>query len=207
MNKEQLLDLTERVKIVAGVKLPVIVGSQSLYGVTPHVPDIVKRSVECDYLLLSAGPPAFRAVIEQIGFASSFQETHGYYADAVGLATVVLPTGWQERLVPLADAAGNLRAYCLEVHDTCVSKLMAGREKDFAFIKELLDRGLVDMNTLIARAELVADMPQSDALSPRLEKLEVYLKATRPSHDVRPVQQLLSRLRGGADGHREEPSK
>ena len=116
---------------MAGVELPVIVGSQSLYGVTHHVPDIVKRSVECDFLLLAVGPPAFRAVIEQIGFASSFQETHGYYADAVGLATVVLPTGWQERLVPLADEAGNLRAYCLEVHDTCVSKLMAGREKRF----------------------------------------------------------------------------
>lgn len=74
--------------------------------------------------------------------------------------------------MPLADEAGNLHAYCLEVHDTCVSKLMAGREKDFAFIKELLDRGLVEIDTFIARAELVADMPQSDALSPRLEKLE-----------------------------------
>lgn len=207
MNREQLLDLTERVRLVAGVDLPVIVGSQSLYGVTPHVPDIVKRSVECDFLLLAAGPPAFRAVIEQIGFASSFQETHGYYADAVGLATVVLPTGWQERLVPLADEAGNLHAYCLEVHDTCVSKLMAGREKDFAFIKELLDRGLVDMETLIARAALVADMPQSDALVPRLERLEAYLKAARPAHDVRPVQHLLSRLRGGTGGQREEPSR
>lgn len=192
---------------MAGVELPVIVGSQSLYGVTTHVPDIIKRSVECDFLLLAAGPPAFRAVIEQIGFASSFQETHGYYADAVGLATVVLPTGWQERLMPLADEAGNLRAYCLEVHDTCVSKLMAGREKDFTFIKELLNRGLVNLGTFIARAELVADMPQSDALSPGLEKLEAYLKVARPPHDVRPVQQLLARLRGGVRGQREEPSK
>lgn len=206
MNREQLFDLTERVKLVAGVELPVIVGSQSLYGVTSHVPDIVKRSVECDFLLLAASPPAFRAVIEQIGFASSFQETHGYYADAVGLATVVLPKGWQERLVPLTDEVGTLRAYCLEVHDTCVSKLMAGREKDFTFIKELLDRRLVEMKTLSDRAELVADMPQSDALTPRLEKLEAYLKAGRPSHDVWPIQQLLMRLRGGISGQREEPS-
>ena len=195
MNKEQLFDLTERVKLVAGVELPVIVGSQSLYGVTSQVPDIVKRSVECDFLLPSVGPSAFRAVIEQIGFASSFQETYGYYADAVGLATVVLPTGWQERLMPLTDEAGNLHAYCLEVHDTCVSKLMAGREKDFAFIRELLDRGLVGMETFIARAELVADMPQSNALRPRLEKLEAYLKSARPAHDVRSIQLLLTRLR------------
>lgn len=194
MNKEQLFDLTERVKLVAGVELPVIVGSQSLYAVTSQVPDIVKRSVECDFLLLAVGPPAFRAVIEQIGFASSFQETHGYYADAVGLATVVLPTGWQERLVPLTDEAGNLHAYCLEIHDTCVCKLMAGREKDFFFIKELLDRGLADMETFIARAELVADMPQSNALFPRLEKLEAYLKVARPAHAVGPIRQLLNRL-------------
>ena len=109
--------------------------------------------------------------------------------------------------MPLTDEAGYQHAYCLEVHDTCVSKLMAGREKDFAFIKELLDRGLLDMETFIARAELVVDMPQSNALSPRLEKLEAYLKVARPVHDVRPLQRLLTRLRGGTSGHREEPFK
>jgi uncharacterized protein (UPF0254 family) len=44
VNREQLFDLTERVKLVAGVELPVIVGSQSLYGLTPHAPDIGKVS-------------------------------------------------------------------------------------------------------------------------------------------------------------------
>jgi hypothetical protein len=195
VNKEQLLDLTERVKLVAGMELPVIVGSQSLYAVTSLVPDTVRRSVECDFLLLAASPPAFRAVIEQIGFASSFQEEHGYYADAVGLATVVLPAGWRERLLPLLDETGSLRAYCLEIHDTCVSKLMAGREKDFAFIKELLERGLADMWTLVERAELVADMPQSDALLPRLEMLATYLKEARSALDVGPLKGLVKRLR------------
>lgn len=131
MNREQLLDLSERVKQVAGVDVPIIVGSQSVYAVTPLVPESVRQSVECDFLLQAAGAQVYKAVIEQTGFASSFQEKHGYYADAVGLATVVLLAGWQERLVPLTDESGQLRAYCLEVHDTCVSKLMAGREKDF----------------------------------------------------------------------------
>jgi hypothetical protein len=58
VNREQLFDLTERVKLLAGVELPVIVGSQSLYAVTPYVPDIVKRSVECDFIPLAVGPPA-----------------------------------------------------------------------------------------------------------------------------------------------------
>jgi hypothetical protein len=195
VNKEQLLDLTERVKLVAGVELPVIVGSQSLYAVTSQVPDSVRRSVECDFLLLAAGPPVFRAVIEQIGFASSFQETHGYYADAVGLATVVLPSGWQERLVPLTDEAGRTHAYCLEVHDTCVSKLMAGREKDFTFIKELLNRGLADMSTFLSRAETILDMPQSAALLPRLERLLGYLKSDRFSLDLGTLRQLIADIR------------
>ncbi|HEX8072058.1 MAG TPA: DUF6036 family nucleotidyltransferase [Pyrinomonadaceae bacterium] len=195
MNKEQLLDLTERVKLVAGVELPVIVGSQSLYAVTSQVPDSVRHSVECDFLLLAAGPPVFRAVIEQIGFASSFQETHGYYADAVGLATVVLPPGWQERLVPLTDEAGRTHAHCLEVHDTCVSKLMAGREKDFTFIKELLNRGLADMVTFLSRAETILDMPQNAALLPRLESLVGYLKSARSSLDLSLLQQLVAKLR------------
>jgi hypothetical protein len=77
---------------------------------------------------------------------------------------------------------------------------MAGREKDFAFIKELLDCGLVEMETFIARAELV-DMPQSNALRPRLEKLEAYLKAARLAHDVRLIKQLLTRL-----SSRQQPS-
>jgi hypothetical protein len=51
------------------------------------------------------------------------------------------------------------------------------------------------METFIARAELVADMPQNNALQPRLEKLEAYLKAARPAHDVRPLQQLLTSLK------------
>ncbi|HEX8457242.1 MAG TPA: hypothetical protein VF656_08095 [Pyrinomonadaceae bacterium] len=51
------------------------------------------------------------------------------------------------------------------------------------------------METFIARAELVADMPQSDALYPRLEKLEAYPKAARPAHDVQPIQRLSTRLR------------
>lgn len=181
--------------MVTGVELPIIVGSQSLYATTTQVPDSVKRSVECDFLLLSAGAPAFRAVIEEIGFASSFQETHGYYADALGLATVVLPTNWQERLLPLTDESGKTHAYCLEIHDTCVSKLMAGREKDFVFIKEVLDRGMADVGTLVERAELVTDMPQSNALLPRLEALENHLKGARSTHDLHPLRQMIKRLR------------
>ena len=83
------------------------------------------------------------------------------------------------------------------MHDTCVSKLMAGREKDFAFIKELLDRGLADIETFVPRAILVADMPQSNALSPRLRSQSSSRKSRRQGIPDREKGLLL--LTGGGD--------
>ncbi len=97
--------------------------------------------------------------------------------------------------MPLTDEAGKTHAYCLEVHDTCVSKLMAGREKDFTFIKELLDRGLADMKAFTSRAEMMRDTPQSAALLPRLERLIGHLKSARSSLDLSPLQRLISDIR------------
>jgi hypothetical protein len=151
VRKEQLLDLTERVSAITGIEIPIIVGSQSIYAATEHVPESVRKSYECDFLLLLVPRSAFTDVMEQVGVASDFQDRTGYHADPVGLATIVLPTGWQERLVPLTNEAGNVQVHCLEVHETCVSKLLAGRDKDFAFIKELLDRSLAEMETFVAR--------------------------------------------------------
>jgi|GEM_PF-5720573 len=97
--------------------------------------------------------------------------------------------------MPLTDKAGHTRAYCLEIHDTCVSKLMAGREKDFMFIKELLNRGMADMDTFLSRAETILDMPQSAALLPRLESLVGYRKSARSPLDLSPLRQLIADLR------------
>jgi len=90
VKKEQALKLAERVSELTGIAVPIIVGSQSLYAVTDDVLEAVKQSVECDFLLAAASTEAFRKVITEIGFASEFQAKTGLYADALGLATVVL---------------------------------------------------------------------------------------------------------------------
>ncbi len=99
MKKEQLLDLTRRVGTITGSNIPIIVGSQALFAVTEDVPGSVRESIECDYLLASA--EAIRTVIKELGLFSEFQNSTGYFADALGLATVVLPPGWEARLQPL----------------------------------------------------------------------------------------------------------
>lgn len=58
-----------------------------------------------------------------------------------------------------------------KIHDIAVSKLIAGREKDFVFLKELLIREIISLDVFLERAKLVAAMPQSEVLISRLEIL------------------------------------
>lgn len=74
----------------------------------------------------------------------------------MSLSTATLPTGWEERLTSFDDPeAGESKAVCLEPHDLVVSKLVAGREKDYRFAGALLDAGLIQAEVLSARAELL----------------------------------------------------
>ena len=47
----------------------------------------------------------------------------------------------------------GVTALCMEPHDLCVAKLLAGREKDVAFVRALLAAGLVDRSTILARLD------------------------------------------------------
>ena len=64
----------------------------------------------------------------------------------MSVETAVLPTGWQDRLVPVRNEnTGGGTGLCLEIHDLAVSKLVAGREKDVDFIGGLLRHRLVQV--------------------------------------------------------------
>ena len=194
MKKEYLLDLIQRVSELTGIVAPVIVGSQSLFAVTENVPAIVKDSVECDFLLASGGIQAIQIVNETLGILSPFSVAHGYFADGLGLATVVLTPGWKDRLLSLADEHGQVVAHCLEPHDAAVSKLMAGREKDFIFILTLLDSRLITLATLIERAALIQDTASAGALLPRLKKLLDHLRGHYRNQELQPLLELISQL-------------
>lgn len=88
------------------------------------------------------------------------------------MATVILPTNWQERLQLFKDENGETIAFVAEIHDIAVSKLIAGREKDFLFLNELFIREFIEIDVFIERVLLVKDMPQSSILVSRLESLE-----------------------------------
>jgi hypothetical protein len=86
--------------------------------------------------------------------------------------TAILPTGWQSRLVRIQNPNTDLKVgYCLDLHDLAISKLAAGREKDWPFVAEMIRHGFVEVDKLIA---LTAITPFSNRV-----KLSAWLNAQR----------------------------
>jgi len=136
-----------------------VIGSQAILASfdEAELPEEATRSIEADVAFLE--DPDERksdAVDGAIGEHSRFHETFGVYGQGVSVQTATLPAGWRERLVAFDDpAAGASKAICLDPHDLVVSKLVAGREKDFEFARALVSARLVRVDTLLARAELL----------------------------------------------------
>jgi hypothetical protein len=149
---------------ITGEKQFIIVGSQSLHGRHPDLPDEILRSVEVD---LIATQDANRTEwLNAIGVDSPFHQEFGYYADPVDESTATLPRGWKGRLVNLAAGdTGGVRGLCLDPHDLAISKYAARREKDIDFTRELARRALVDKDRLL---KLVDITPVSGEVKARI---------------------------------------
>jgi len=191
VRKLDLFELVRQIKTIAPEETPIIVGSQAVHAITPLLPEIVQQSIECDFLFTGGKSKTRIEVNKKLGVFSQFQLEHGFYADALGLATVILPTGWQERLKPFEDENGNVIAFCAEIHDIAVSKLIAGREKDFLFLKEAFLREYILIDQFLERAKLVGSMPQSEVLVSRLENLVKFI----PKSYVSDVRKMLAELK------------
>ncbi len=165
MRKQNLFDLTFEVRKIIK-KLPLIVGSQAIFAVTDFPPEIVRRSVECDYLLQKDLANLRPILTEKLGIFSDYQQQTGFFADILGLAT-----DWEKRLVELKNNKSETIAFCVEIHDVAVSKLMAGREKDFEFLLVSFQSDYLKVETFVERAEMILTSPSSEALLPRVKNL------------------------------------
>lgn len=79
-----------------------IVGSQAiLASFDEHeLPPEATASVEADVTFIDGDEEKADRVEGAIGEASQFHQSFGYYGKGVGLSTAVLPSGWEDRLVP-----------------------------------------------------------------------------------------------------------
>lgn len=82
------------------------------------------------------------------------------YAQGVGQHTARLPTGWQHRVVAVHNEnTGGVTGLCLERHDLCVSKLLAGRPKHLEFCRAFIEARFVSPSELLTRLGDTAPRP------------------------------------------------
>jgi len=126
----------------------VVIGSQAILAKFPDPPRFLAYSNEVDVYPLHA-PEKADLIDGSIGELSMFHDTYGYYAHGVAPETAVLPLNWQERAVRL-ETAGMEGAIglCLHPLDVAYSKLAAGRDKDIAFIREMIRCDLIKGGSL-----------------------------------------------------------
>jgi len=89
----------------------------------------------------------------------------------VGPETAVLPRRWAERLIAVhTPATRGATGWCLEPHDLCVAKLVAGRDKDLRFVGAAIKRDIVSLALLRERLALTAIEDE------RLERVQGWLE-------------------------------
>ena len=145
----------------------IIIGSQAILGQYPHAPEALLRSMEADIYPKNKSHLA-DLVDGSIGELSPFHETFGYYAHGVARDTVVLPDGWEQRLIPVKNEnTAGITGWCLEIHDLIISKYAAGRERDFEFTSEAINQGLVEKKILRQRVSM---LPVEESIKDRILK-------------------------------------
>ncbi len=166
MRREEFEHAIRAAGAVLDVRELLVIGSQALHAsVAGELPPEASRSVEVDVAALRDDVEGRMAdlIDGSIGEASMFHATFGYYVQGVVETTAVLPAGWRERLVRFETPGTNgVVAWCLEPHDLWVAKAIAGRPKDLAFCRALLDR------TLVIGERLRERLAQVDALDARV---------------------------------------
>jgi hypothetical protein len=180
MKKRQVDHALRAAGRITGEKQFIIIGSQSLHGKHPELPDEILTSFEVD--LIAPKNADRTAWLNVIGIESPFHETFGYYVDPVDGKTPILPRGWKGRLVnlPPGDTEG-VKGLCLEPHDLAIAKYAAFREKDLIFTRELVRRGLVREERLLA---LLEQTPIGEELRARIRdqiKQDFTSRKQRPS--------------------------
>lgn len=158
MKREQLEHVLRAASRIVGTEDLLVIGSQSILArwSERRLPAAAVRSMEVDIAALDGDERKSDLIDGNIGEGSRFHETNGYYAQGVSLKTAVLPSGWRNRLILFENERTRPgRGFCLEPHDCVASKLVAGRTKDYDFAEALVRAGLIKLDVLARRIELL----------------------------------------------------
>lgn len=134
---------------ITGEREIIVIGSQAALIQFDTLPDDLTRSNDAD-LYPRENPEKADDIEGAIGFDSPFHQQFGYYADAVGPESALLPSDWETRAVTLNNAnTGAATGVAPEIHDLAVSKLLAGREKDGEWVRAAVKHKFVSVDRLL----------------------------------------------------------
>jgi hypothetical protein len=128
----------------------IVIGSQSILALENiNIPEILLKSRELDIYPKNNHDKA--DIIEgAIGELSFFDKNFGYYAQSVSKETAILTENWIFRLNKVQNKNTNMAiAYCLDPHDLAISKIFAGRPKDYFFVEKLIEHNLVSTEKIL----------------------------------------------------------
>lgn len=154
MRRDQLEHLIRAAGSILGDDEIIVIGSQSIVGAVDYaLPALTTMSIEADLLPFNDPDERKLDLIDgTIGEDSMFHESFGVYAQGVAPTTARLPTGWRDRLRPLRnDNTRQITGWCLDPTDLVVSKLLAGRPKDFEFCRAVIGSTIVTVDETIGR--------------------------------------------------------
>lgn len=155
MTREQLEHAIRAACDVSGDNEVYIFGSQAILGEYPEAPASLRQSIEVDVSPVNK-PDASITIDGALGERSLFHQTHGFYVHGVSLESAVLPNGWKSRTNEVHDYIDPEKTgHCVESHDLAASKLMAFREKDTEFVRQLLVEEMISSEKLLARLKAV----------------------------------------------------
>jgi hypothetical protein len=172
MQREKFQYLIGRAAEVCARRELVVFGSQAVHAITESPPMEVLVSEECD-IWLRDEPEISACLAREMGKDSAFAKSAGVYADPVPPDLPFVPSGWEERLVTMT--VDDVMVRCLEIHDLIVSKLSAGRLKDYEFIAAVLMAKLAQLYEVQRR---ILTFPDPHTQAVLLARLRICTEAT-----------------------------
>jgi len=181
MRREDFEHVIAAAAEVSGEREIVVIGSQAILGSVADPPKAMLFSMEADIYPFH-DPAKAEAIDGSLGDGSAFHGTYGYYAHGVGPETAKAPAGWEDRLVrvevpPRVGQEAGAIALCLEVHDLVLAKCVAGRARDWDFVRTAVDEGLVEVEELFRRIQFLPAPADQGHVGKMLEAIVTQVQA------------------------------
>src|SRR5215475_6540488 len=141
-----------------------VIGSAAILAKLPNPPQgELTATRDVDVIPPDDDQELAHAISFVLGEASPFDELNGYYAEGVTSETPKFaPHDWKSRAV--AIQLEGIVARCMSPEDLVLSKLGAGREKDFGFARSLATLKILDLGLLVDLLERVECTPEERKL-------------------------------------------